>query len=360
MKNKPEGASGFLHLFIRNDLKLHLMKSTSNRLHILILLTLSGLFTASCGPDGTSVENMDPVTKTHYNILLASDLSNRINNELYPRTISDQTIINSCMDLSYPKLLRNNRKTQQKDKYRVLFTNQRIVQQHGADLGNLQIDFGQFENRQADRIQYINGKEAKSFNNDREVFKQTFEKIYSEAAKNPLGADIWTFFQNGISDIHVEKQLPDTKVSNGIVCKNVFKNVLVMMTDGYLEAGLYGSDKCKEGRHCPYLNYAQINEFRAAFKKSGQSDMKAFIKSSDFGITPVNNPNLKELEVIVMEMYDRSLDQAGNATVHPTDYEILQVFWEDWLEESGVKRYSFRPCLSTKEEVDRVLEDFIL
>ena len=38
----------------------------------------------------------------------------------------------------------------------------------------------------------------------------------------------------------------------------------------------------------------------------------------------------------------------------------LQIFWEDWLEESGVKNYSFRPCLSTREEVDRVLKDFIL
>jgi hypothetical protein len=360
MKNKQEGASGFLHLFIRNDLKLHIMKSTSNRLHILILFTLSGLFTASCGPDSLPVENMGSVTKTHYNILLASDLSNRINNELYPRAINDQTIINSFVDLINPTILRNKRKTQQKDKYRVIFTNQKVVQQHGSSLGNLQIDFEQFGNKQAERIQYINGKADQSFNQDKKAFIETFGKIYQEATINPKGADIWSFFQSGISDIHVEKQLPDSKISDGTICKNIYKNVLILMTDGYLEAGIYGSDFCKDGRHCPFLNYARIQEFRAAFKQSGQADMKAFIKASDFGITPVNNPNLKELEVIVMEMYDRSLDKAGNATVHPSDYEILQIFWEDWLEESGVKNYSFRPCLSTREEVDRVLKDFIL
>ena len=336
------------------------MKSSIFNIQHLFIYLGCGLLAYSCGSEPEVNTDMGSVSKTHYNVLLASDLSNRINNGLYPRAISDETIVNSLVDLIHPDILRQSRTIQQKDKYRVLFTNQKIVQQYGTDLGNLQIDFGVFGNRQADRITYINSKDQPSFKEDAQSFKETFAKIYQETSLSPQGADIWSFFQNGISDIHIEKQLPDTKIADGTVCKNQFKNVLILMTDGYLEAGLYGAEHCKDGKHCPYLNYAHIEAFRAAFKASGQTDIKAFLKSSQFGISPVNNPNLQDLEVLVMELYDRSLDQAGNATVHPTDYEILKVFWEDWLEESGVKNFSIRPCLSTKEEVDKVIKDFIL
>jgi hypothetical protein len=314
----------------------------------------------SCGSDSASQEMLQSeVVHTHFNILLASDLSNRIDQNFYPRSLDDPKIVGSFLDLIHPTILTHKRSIQQKDKFQMIFTNPRLVHKFGNQLGNLKIDFEEFEYRQADRIAYINGEKSKSLEGDKASFLKTFDSIYDQATQDTHGADLWSFFQNGILDIHIEEKLPDTKLSNGVSCKNEYKNVLILMTDGYLEAGMYGKEHCQNGQ-CPFLDHNRIEEFRAAYKESGQSDMKAFIKSSDFGITPVNNPNLRELEVIVMEMYDRSLDQAGNATVHPTDYEILQVFWEDWLEESGVKRYSFRPCLSTKEEVDRVLEDFIL
>jgi hypothetical protein len=58
-------------------------------------------------------------------------------------------------------------------------------------------------------------------------------------------------------------------------------------------------------------------------------------------------------------MYDRSLSQGGNATVHPTDTEILKLFWSDWLEKSGVKRYELRPLMTTEAEVEQVVMGFM-
>ena len=129
------------------------MKSFIFNIQHLFIYLGCALLAYSCGPEPEVKPEMGTVSKTHYNVLLASDLSNRINNGLYPRAISDETIVNSLVDLIHPDILRQSRTIQQKDKYRVLFTNQKIVQQYGTDLGNLQIDFGVFGTGFSNRIE---------------------------------------------------------------------------------------------------------------------------------------------------------------------------------------------------------------
>lgn len=316
-------------------------------------------FCLACSDDDSTPVLPEEVVHTHYNILFASDLSNRINTSIYPRPLDDTRILGSLLNMIHPTILQHKRTVQQKDKFQVLFTNPRLMHHFDHQLERLKIDFGRFEHRQAERIAYINGEQARSLDGDKSAFLESFTQIYDQSVQGTHGADLWSFFQNGISDIHIEHQLPDTKTGHGAVCKNEFKNVLVLMTDGYLEAGMYGQKHCQKG-HCPFLDYKRIDSFRKAFKESGQTDMKAFLQSSDFGITPVQNDQLQYLDVLVMEMYDRSKDGAGNATIHPSDYEITKVFWEDWLESSGVKRYDIRPCLSTTGDIEVVLRDFIL
>ena len=63
--------------------------------------------------------------------------------------------------------------------------------------------------------------------------------------------------------------------------------------------------------------------------------------------------------LLVLKMYDRSLSQGGNATVHSIDTEILKLFWSDWLEKSGVKRYQLRPLMTTEAEVAQVVMGFM-
>ena len=48
-------------------------------------------------------ENDPPREIIHYNIKIVSDLSNRLDNELYPRQLTDQIIINEVLDI-YPTL----------------------------------------------------------------------------------------------------------------------------------------------------------------------------------------------------------------------------------------------------------------
>ncbi|MFD2598679.1 hypothetical protein ACFSQ3_06910 [Sphingobacterium corticis] len=293
----------------------------------------------------------------HYNITIAPDLSNRINPTLYKRPVSDAEITSRITEAFYPTIVRYSlrlgkedmRKTGQLDVLRIGFINQQTIGQKGVDVTEL--NFAQFDRNQADRIAYINNKYPK----DKSEFVKSFSTLNDAYASKNARADIWSYFNDGIKiDVVdtsvVERPNPiENRLNRDIKC-----NVLVLFTDGYIEAGLNSKAHC-EGNKCYYLDSKTIDNFRKAFKQSGSKDMKAFFKQEGYGIIPVDNPLLKNLNVIVMEMFDRSKDQKGGATVHPTDWDILQIFWQDWLKESGVKSVELHQTTnSAKEAVDNV------
>jgi len=87
--------------------------------------------------------------------------------------------------------------------------------------------------------------------------------------------------------------------------------------------------------------------------------MKAFFEENNYGIVPVDNPRLQDVEVLVLEIYDRSLSQGGNAVVHPTDTETLKLFGSDWLEQSDVQKYKLHSLMNTEAEVEQVVMGFM-
>jgi hypothetical protein len=76
-------------------------------------------------------------------------------------------------------------------------------------------------------------------------------------------------------------------------------------------------------------------------------------------IRPVHNEALKNLEVLVMELYDRSLSKTGSATIQPTDMEIMKLFWTDWLRASKVKRFELHTIANSKAEAEKVVLNFL-
>jgi hypothetical protein len=60
-----------------------------------------------------------------------------------------------------------------------------------------------------------------------------------------------------------------------------------------------------------------------------------------------------------LELYDRSLTKAGAASIHPTDMEIIKLFWSDWLQRSGVRRFEFHPIAGSKDEVEKMILNFL-
>lgn len=289
---------------------------------------------------------------THFNITFAPDLSNRVNPNLYKRPLNDVDILKIITGNLYPSILRSRRSENQKDKLLIDFINKGLINQYQVNPDKLLIDFCRFKN-QNERIAYIMDRDhvQRTLKQDEGAMVNEFGHINAKAACQNFGADVWTYFNQGIDDRIV---LPAEQPINdeGETYINAYKNVLILTTDGYIEAGIYnkGFDLSKK----------RIDEFRAAFLASGQSDMAAFFKkNTQFRINPVHNENLKNLEVLVMELYDRSLSKTGAATVQPTDMEIIKLFWADWLRQSKVKRFELHAYAASKDEAERVILNFL-
>lgn len=182
--------------------------------------------------------------------------------------------------------------------------------------------------------------------------------IYRKAKENTTGGDIYNYFKNEITSTTIKKTRKPKIVGSDTII-DVQRNILVLFTDGYVEAGLYGEKNCI-GNKCLYLSKSRVNLFREKFLASGEHNIKQFFRNSGYGIIPVKNANMENMEVFVSEMYDRSLNKkTGSQTVSPNDFEIMKLFWEDWLEKSGVQHYKLLDTSNSKEEFLRELIGFI-
>jgi hypothetical protein len=289
---------------------------------------------------------------THYNLTFAADLSNRVNPGLYRRPLNDVEVLKILTGDLYPSILRCRRSENQKDKLRIDFINKGLINQYQVNTDKLSIDFGRFPNQNA-RIDYIMERNQVKRTLKKDVINMVseFNRINMLATRQNFGADIWTYLNEGLDNAMV---IPDEKprIDEGNTYVNAYRNILILTTDGYIEAGIYdqGFDLSKK----------TIDRFREAFLASGENDMSSFFrKNKQFRIKPVHNEKLKNLEILVMELYDRSRSKVGAATVHPTDMEIIKLFWTDWLRESKVARFELHPFANSREEAEKMILDFL-
>lgn len=288
----------------------------------------------------------------HFNICIVPDLSNRINNKLYPKAVDDTQLVNAIVDDIYPNILRNRVKINQSDKIKLKFTSTNILSYYDVNNESLSFDFSDY-NRQVERINYLDNRDDNNlFEQDKNAFKNEFSRVIESARSKSCGADIWSFFNNLTNNAILVEQ-PDNK-NKKCMSLHEFKNVIILITDGYIEAGLYGKSN-GIGNKRYHLSSNSIKNFRTQFKKSKETDYKIFFRNNGYGLMPLKNPLLKNVEVLAVEFYDRSLSPSGNASVHPTDGEILELFWTDWMKESGVKKFK---CCKITSSVKEFLHTF--
>jgi hypothetical protein len=274
---------------------------------------------------------------THYNVVILPDLSNRLTRSNH---LPDIGIVDTLVHNIYPTIARTGRFTNQRDQYRVVLSNSRLGNVYHADFSKMSIDLGAFESRQRDRIDYLAGRnKVRNFSMDAAAFVNEFTRIETLASRNAYGADIWSFLNAGIDQGLVVN--PGTVFSsNNQQFQNIHRNILILFTDGYIEAGLSANQGC-DGKQCRYLGEQLIKAFRKAFKsrKNKSESLQDFFVRNQYGITAINNPYLKNFEILLLEADDRSLTKTGNVTVIPTDFEIIKLFWEDWMRKSGVQHF---------------------
>lgn len=297
-------------------------------------------------------ETGNTFTITHFNILFAPDMSNRVNPDISNRPLNDVDLLAIITKNLYPSILRFKRSEYQKDKIMVDFINKGLINQYKVNTDHLLIDFGRFAS-QKDRIDYIAERNGvrETLKKDINEMTMEFARINSLAIKRNVGADIWSYLNQGIDEKRVlYAEEPVKYGKNNYV--NTYRNILILPTDGYIEAGIFnkGFDLSKN----------TINRFRKAFLASGENNMQHFLeKNRQYLLKPVNNERLKDLEILVMELYDRSLSKEGVATVHPTDMEIIKLFWANWLRQSNIKRFELHPYAGSKDEAEKTILNFI-
>lgn len=303
-----------------------------------------------------SIEENEVACIEHFNICLVPDLSNRLNVKKCPKPIDDSQFVNAIIDEIYPTILKNRVDMNQPDKIFMKFTSPRIINYYTVDNSVLTFDFEKFEN-QIGRINYLTNRDEKGqFESDKHAFKNEFKYLLDKARQKPCGADVWSFFNNEINNICIRTEVKRID-DQDYVLEHKYKNIVILFTDGYIEAGLYGANHAV-GNKTYHLSSNLIREFRSKFKQSNEADIQTFFNKHGYGLVPLDNSILKDVEVLAVEFYDRSLTPSGNATVHPTDGQILELFWNDWMMKSGVKKFKSYKISSSVEDFIHNFHEF--
>lgn len=289
------------------------------------------------------------VLRHDFNLILVPDLSNRIDANIYPKPVHDTLILKSVFaGISDIFLHLESRTMNQKDRYKVDFLNPDYLNNPDFDANDFMIDFSVFETDQLARIDYIKDSLPKDI---KEVNKNVC-LLYEKASKKTSGAEIYNYLNalvNESLDEH-EPRRNDLVGSNETIITTP-KNVVVLFTDGYIE-----NTYDKKGYS---LGNEEIVAIRKAYEANGASDIEQFITDHpEFQLTPLNNPKLSQVNLLVMEMYDRSLVK-GVPTQRPTDIEIIKAVWKNWLGKSNLGDFDFVRTQNTPERAVDELRKFM-
>jgi hypothetical protein len=124
------------------------------------------------------------------------------------------------------------------------------------------------------------------------------------------GSDIWRFMKD---EVRVKCIEPDSS----------YRNILVILTDGYL---YYANGKQQQPNSNRY-NYMERGT--PHFSKFRDPDvLAAEFDREDYGLMPANR-SLDNLEVLVLECRPEE--------AYPQDFDIMQKYWCKWFREMGVK-----------------------
>lgn len=303
---------------------------------------------ASCsGPEGSpgSCPTRDTITIKDYNLIIAPDLSNRISFDVHPKPLHDTVLINGIINEIHNILTLQNRRVGQKDVFTLDFINPGMLNNNWVAVDSCKIDFSGFPDLYTSAEYKRNG-----LSKDQQAFKQQVGKLYEHAISNLSGADIWNYFNETVRN-QVKVVEPVIRREGEMAVSRQLRNVVVLFTDGYIET----VNKNKGFR----LTDTMIDKIRKDFNASGSTNLDEYISTqSSYSIAQTTKP-LKDLDIIIFEMVDRSLTPNGVATKHPTDFEIMSIIWKNWLKGSGCKHVELYKAVADKKLMTERLKNFL-
>lgn len=314
----------------------------------IILFVLSIALLCSCGNNSykEKKESQGTDIKYDFNVLFVPDLSNRINLSIHPKPIHDTTLLYHILDNVVQLIDLNNRKVKQADIYKFDFVNKSILSKGICIPEQMIIDLSRFGNKVQKEAVYLRD----SISNDIRKFKDNIGRVYDYSLTHTAGADLWNYFNETInSSLKRDEVIVQKNKKNNITKK--YKDVVVVLTDGYIE----NSNKAEGYK----LDQQLIEKIRKDFITSGSKDLSEFIRSKEaYQIIPTTN-KLTGVNVLVLELIDRSLDKNGVALKQPTDFQIMKVVWEEWLKNSGAQNVEIHQSVIMKDDGFKILKKFM-
>lgn len=239
------------------------------------------------------------------NITILIDLSDRIIPKIAPYQIErDKELIISILSVVKEKI-RKKGTFASEDKINFMFYPQPDDSNIGLMASVLNFDLGKLQPLER-KLLY---KQIDSIYND------NLDKLYNMALKSKSfdGSDIWRFFKDEVNE-------------KCIIDKPNYKNILVILTDGYI---YWKNTKFNQGNRFSYILPTADHLLRFRSKNNWEEEFDKM----DFGLIPANR-NLSNLKVLVLEVHP--------PTAHPEDYDIIKKYLSKWFKEMGVREGNYK------------------
>lgn len=278
--------------------------------------------------DSTSgkIENAEEINSDkQLNITILLDLSDRIEPTKYPAKPEhferDVEIVNYFAEM-FKRDMEKRGAFKAKGKMKVIFSPRPDDEEINQIASELSIDLSKARNTK---------DKKKVFDNVSTNFSNNLNRIYSKTieTKNYPGSDVWRFFKNDVVDFAISDE-PS------------YRNILVILTDGYL---FHENSKDKKGNRTMSLLPRDVknNGFRTA-------NWQSKFKEGDYGYITTRN-DLENLDVLVLEINPSSKDM--------DDEDVIKAYLEKWFKEMNVNRFElYNSDLPqyTKTRIDKFLQ----
>lgn len=329
-----------------------------------LILLLNGLIAYGCVADntqpiaGVEFESQISVQKRErevvdHNIWILSDMTNRID-RMSNRSLHDSSLINRFIDVFQNDLVSSdNRMKARMD--RITWS---TIALGNADAGLVEIDLGEkfLSGKKYDQLGSINylkfnvqNEIAPNLKYDLKGMKEEVRKAYTYP--RDVSGDIYSFLS--LKYRVPRMKIPPTTFRN-IRTSHRYNNVIVILTDGYLEYGRNGSQSW-------YRNSSALKEFRRKVMATSYVTSEDWDDIPDLpGIEPFFNDQFKGCRVLCVCFEDATRASSGSRREKVGDVAINRYVWKKWLLSSGAEKVEIHEMPFNLNDAGRIFKDFVL
>ncbi len=266
-----------------------------------------------------NVSHSDIKADSPVNIVVIIDTSDRVSNERHPdQKEQDIFILNEIVDQFYGLVDRNDIMGNIFKPHKLVFV---VPDQPTVPSPPNNVMQGLTIAAPKNRDEY------EPFLNRKDQFKDYIVKMYNHVQQHPqTGSDIWDWFRSK---------------AESSFSKN-HQNLIICLSDGYLNF-----DNDIEERR-PKRTYMKVGALR------DDSEAVNKIKNGNEGLSPVGNFSDFNIKFLMLEIRLRE----ENGVKHFQDFDIIQAYWETWLNAMGIKDTKFFEQLDPRG-LKNVIQNFI-